>query len=363
MLRALVVVALSVTAHVAVLTLGRRTLEFPAFDFPAGAPIQVRMLAPSPPSVAEPAPTPTPVPRQRAPRAVAPPPVADATPVPAPEPTPTIETVPEKLAEPPPGADPGAETTANALQPEPISAPVGGHLEASGAALLAELTGPQAQRAELPISARFVYHTSDTRYAAVTGTTTVHWRYGDDNAYAARLVTTVFGITALELASRGRVYAHGLAPQHYSEKTISRAEWSTDFDWDTRRVTFSTRKFERELQEGMQDRLSFQFQLMVLGQRLAHRFQPGFSLTLPVGARNDLAAYRFDVVGNEWVKTGAGEFNAVKVERPAGPHASDSRIEAWLAPEIGWLPVKLRFTDRRANVTENVLSEMAIPAE
>jgi hypothetical protein len=34
---------------------------------------------------------------------------------------------------------------------------------------------------------------------------------------------------------------------------------------------------------------------------------------------------------------------------------ADSRIEVWLAPALQWLPVKLRFTDRRGQTTENLL--------
>jgi hypothetical protein len=128
-------------------------------------------------------------------------------------------------------------------------------------------------------------------------------------------------------------------------------------------LTFSTKNHERELSEGIQDRLSFQFQLMVLGQRLPSRFRPGGSILLAVGGRDDISAYRFDVIGSERLQTRAGDFETVKLERPKSDDSRDSRIEVWLATDAAWLPVRLRFTDRRDQVTENVLSEIVIPAQ
>lgn len=251
---------------------------------------------------------------------------------------------------------------ANSERP-PADLSIAGDFEASGATLLAELEHPPLQRAFLPVSARYVYQTSDTRFAAVTGTTTVQWRFADDGTYDAHLLTTVFGLTALELRSTGRVQHFGLAPERYTERTVGRAEWATNFDWTNRRVTFSSKNVERELREGIQDRLSFQFQLMALGQRLLSRFRPGASIAMTVGSRDDNATYRFVVIGSERLQTGAGEFDTVKLERPKSADGRDSRIEVWLAPESAWLPVKLRFTDRRNEVTENVLAEAVIPAQ
>jgi hypothetical protein len=251
---------------------------------------------------------------------------------------------------------------AEIARPEPDPT-IAGEFSASGSTLLAELENPPRQKAFLPVSARYVYQTTDTRFSAVTGTTTVHWRFDEDHRYAARLVTTVFGLTVLELNSNGRVEPFGLAPERYTEKTVGRSEWATNFDWNGRRVTFSAKSYERELIEGIQDRLSFQFQLMALGQRLLSRFRPGAAIVLAVGGRDEIAAYRFNVVGAEQLQTGAGMFETLKLERPKSADGRDSRIEVWLAPEARWLPVKLRFTDRREEVTENVLGDIVIPAE
>jgi hypothetical protein len=120
-------------------------------------------------------------------------------------------------------------------------------------------------------------------------------------------------------------------------------------------VTFSTRSFERELREGIQDRLSFQFQLMALAQRLPERFHAGAAVEFPVAGPDGVDVYAFLVGDEETIATELGEFVARKIERPRSVGGADSRIEVWLAPALQWLPVKLRFTDRRGRATENVL--------
>jgi hypothetical protein len=356
--RALGVLALSLAAHAIVLYLGQRALHIAAAGFGAGALIEVTLRAPEPiaapqpkaaPRVAQPAPAPRPVPR-------------------AVEAVPTIPGEPARVDPIPPQPEPPAVPVGEAplpnVNPEPpADSSVVGAFDASGDALLAELDPPPLQPAALPASARYVYRTTGTRFAAVTGTTTVQWRIEEGASYSAQLLTTVVGLTILELKSSGRVERFGLAPERYTEKAAGRAEWATNFDWGARRVTFSSKNVERELREGIQDRLSFQFQLMALGQRLLNRFRPGASIALAVGSRDDIATYRFDVLGPERLQTGAGEFDTIKFERPKSADGRDSRIEVWLAPAAAWLPVKLRFTDRRGEVTENVLAEVAFPAQ
>lgn len=373
--RALLVVALSLLAHALVLVVGRRALQFPPVGFGQGSLIEVSLQSapPAPVAPAAPAevkPKPRPAPRRAVKRPPPPPPapVPEAAQTPPPpasiEPEPVVEAAP---AETELAATPAEETPMPTLEPEAEpalpGAPITTEFDASGDALLAELQTPPLELAWLPVSARYLYQTTDTRFPAVTGTTTVQWRFEEDRSYSASLVTTVFGLTVLELSSKGQVQRYGLAPDRYTEKTVGRAEWATNFDWPARRVTFSARDVERELREGIQDRLSFQFQLMALGQRLLTRFRPGAAILMKVGAKTDVTLYRFVVIGTERVHTGAGDFDTVKLERPKSDDNRDSRIEVWLAPDAAWLPVKLRFTDRRDQVTENLLAEILIPAQ
>jgi len=119
-------------------------------------------------------------------------------------------------------------------------------------------------------------------------------------------------------------------------------------------VTFSSRSFQREARAGMQDRLSFQFQLMAIGQRLPDAFKTGTTVSMDIAGPGDVESYHFLVIGLEIIETEAGAIEAIKLDRPKTASA-ETRVEVWLAPSRRYLPVKLRFTDRRGNVTESVL--------
>lgn len=354
--RAAVVLVLSLAAHAVVLGLGQRALQVPALGLGASRVIEVTLTAPEqvaaaavPPPAAAPSPRPVPAAKQEA----AAPAAADPA---QPEAPPAV------------GAPAVAETS---LAPTARAGPDAAAAEAAGAgvfdasadSLLAALARPPLGPAALPVSARYVYTTKETRYPAESATTTVEWRFDENRRYSAALVTMAGATQVRELKSTGHVGPFGLAPERYTERTAGRPQWATNFDWDARRVSFSAKDNAHELREGVQDRLSFQFQLMALGQRLLDRFHPGATIVLAVGGRDDIVAYRMHVVGHERVSTGAGDYDTVKLERRLDAGSRESGIEIWLAPEAAWLPVKLRFSGRRGDVTESVLSAIALPAQ
>jgi hypothetical protein len=196
---------------------------------------------------------------------------------------------------------------------------------------------------------------SDSRYPSFAGTTTIDWRIDvATQRYETRLSTTVFEVPIAEITSTGAVRRFGLAPERYVQKTATRAAVAVNIDWSRRVVTFSRRSDERPAREGIQDRLSFQFQLMALAQNLPAAFAPGATISMQVAGTGDVETYEFVVVGSETLNLATGPVETVKLDRPKGPGA-DTRVEAWLAPQQRWLPVRLRFTDRRGNVTESVL--------
>jgi hypothetical protein len=245
-------------------------------------------------------------------------------------------------------AEPVAEQTA-AAPAEPF--------EATGDSLHAALASLPEPRAALPATARYVYATTNSELRLASGTTTVDWSLGADGQYRLRLTTTALGVTLLELDSQGLLGAFGLAPARYTETRIRRGAVAANFDWDGRRVTFSARPHERPLVDGVQDRISFQFQLMLLGQAQPERFREGRQTVLQMAGRDDVSTYRFRSAGRATTRTGIGELQTVKLERVATGE-TDARIEVWLAPSLGWLPARLRFTDRYGRVTESVLESM-----
>lgn len=243
------------------------------------------------------------------------------------------------------------------IEPETEEPPI---FEATGELLQFALANLPAMRTAMPAAARYVYRTTNSEIRIATGTTVVEWTLGDDGRYELRLATRAVGMNVLELLSQGRLRDFGLAPDRYTETRARRAAESANFDWNGRRITFSARRHERALVFGTQDRVSFQIQLMLLGQAQPQLFRRGAELVMWMAGRDDLAEYRFRSTGRDETVTGIGTLEAVRLERIAA-REGEARIEVWLAPSLNWLPVRLRFTDRLGRVTESVLELAPTP--
>lgn len=355
--RAVTLLAVSLLFHWCVLDgMQRAADDAPAVNERPARTVSAVLLAPPPPPPPPVVRRPPPPPRVAPPPAVAAP-APEVAPQPAPTLPPPIEQQPIEQQSVEPAALPFNETPAAAPEAAPAvpDDPALPTERVDGTDLAAELAETGVLPGGLPARATYVYLTTGSEYKVLTGETSIAWSLADDGRYEARLATVALGITALELQSSGQVRRFGLAPERFTQKRMRRSQEAANFDWSKRRVTFSARSFERELREGIQDRLSFQFQLMALAQRLPERFQTGAAFEFPVAGPDGVDVYAFLVGDEETIATELGEFVARKIERPRSAGGADSRIEVWLAPALQWLPVKLRFTDRRGRTTENVL--------
>lgn len=360
--RAVLLVAASLLLHAIVLSGLRSGLVAPARDpeLPTRT-IEAALIVQAPPA------PPPPPPRKRPPRRPRPAPPPPAPPPSVVEPA-ALEPAPvvEPVAEESPRSAPGEDETSIAEVALPVTPPPDPALvepkpaepqpaPAGRADLVAEMSELGGASEALPAAGTYVYKLRDSRYAALSGTTTIEWQVdATKQRYETRLRSTVFGITLADISSVGAIRRHGLAPERYVQKTGTRAPQAASLDWERRVVTFSSRTFQRPASEGMQDRLSFQFQLMALAQSLPDAFQPGATISMDVAGPGDVETYHFLVVGPETVETEAGPIETLKLDR-ARIDGAKARIEVWLAPSRRYLPVRLRFTDRRDNVTESLL--------
>lgn len=354
--RLMLLVAASIALHALVISAVRNRLDAGPMDVePATRTIEAALIVEAPP------PPPAPV-RRVAPR----PKPRPAPPKPAPVQEPVVVNEPAPAAPPVddrdrPGPGEGdTSVTPEAILPPPTPAPdvalvqpapvLPGDRQAPD--LAAELSELGGAIESLPAAGTYVYKLRDSRYSALSGTTTVEWSVdATTRRYQTRLRSTVFGIQLADITSTGTVRRFGLAPERFVQKTGTRAPLAANLDWEQRIVTFSSRSFQRPAHEGMQDRVSFLFQLMALGQNLPNAFREGATISMDVAGPGDVDSYQFTVVGTETVETAAGPIEAIKIDRPR-MEPNYQRIEVWLAPGRRYLPVVVRFTDRRDNVTE-----------
>lgn len=183
------------------------------------------------------------------------------------------------------------------------------------------------------------------------GETRYHWVH-DGRDYRMDQVTETTGLAGLlkplrvEQRSTGEVTSDGLKPLRYaSQATQGKAtEEEVVFDWDGNRVMLraGTKQSDHALTAGAQDMLSLWLEII-------WRAQVGgdFDFTLATGKRYTPRWFVPDpALGS--LDTAVGRQLVRRLQARAQP--GDNQIEVWLAPNLRWLPVLIRFTDRKGDV-------------
>ncbi|MES2976700.1 MAG: DUF3108 domain-containing protein [Pseudomonadota bacterium] len=305
-----------------------RTIEInrPAAELPAGAP------APVP----EPAPLPAPVPQAR-PRA------AQAEPLSTPPAAPAAEPVP---APPRAAADMPPSPAAAASSP-PLPAPA-----AEAAAPAPREPGPRATAFSIPGSVKLLYNvTGEIKKQAWNARGELLWRH-DGSSYQARSEVSAFLAGTRTQTSAGRITPEGLAPARFSDK--SKTELAAHFERDRGRIIFSANTPEAPLLTGAQDRLSVFLQLgaMIAGE--PSRFPPAATISVQTAGPRDADTWLFTVEGEEKLALVNGEMAALKLMR--NPRRDfDMKVELWLAPALGYLPVRTRLTQQNGDFVDQQL--------
>jgi len=182
------------------------------------------------------------------------------------------------------------------------------------------------------------------------------WEFAEDGQYRLYGMTETSGLVALfktvrfENESRGRLVAGGLQPEHYlTRKNGKDANENADFDWATTQVLLARDGQSRPVAPGTQDILS-------LNYHLAYLRQPESGATVGVVTGKKYERYALDSLGEEDIDTPAGRFRTLHLRA-----MTDSVTEIWLALDHHRLPVKIRFTDKKGDVFEQIATELGIP--
>lgn len=138
----------------------------------------------------------------------------------------------------------------------------------------------------------------------------------------------------------GKVQAQRFA---YRNDKRSKDSFSLDFDWQSRRAKLihGGDVTEIKLEDGTTDRFSIReaVRLWVIGVGGKTGAEQDFSFI----DDDDLRHYRFAIKGTETVKTAAGSFETIRVERIDNPKKS---YRYWLAPTRDYAPVKIEHINK-----------------
>jgi len=169
--------------------------------------------------------------------------------------------------------------------------------------------------------------------------------------------------TLLSFKSSGVVDDFGVSPVLYSEKRFRKSETNTHFHRERNTISFSASTASYPRKGGEQDRASIVWQLAGIGRGDGEKFVPGEEINFFVAGVRDAETWQIRVVAEEEIDTYLGKTKAWHVVRMPRPGSYDQKIDIWLAPQQGWYPVKLRYTETSGDYLDMSLSNLKLAAD
>lgn len=251
---------------------------------------------------------------------------------------------PQPAASAPPAP---TETLVDALQP-PLSPAVMG----PSAAVPAEVR-PAALALAIPGSVRLQYQlTGEAKNQTYHARGELLWLQ-DGQTYDARLEFSAFLIGSRVRTSSGKITDRGLAPTRFSDKW-RRNEVAAHFEREKGIVSFSANTPSALLLGDAQDQLSVLLQLASMLAGDPARYPAASTISLPVIGPREADMWSFTVQGEEKIYLPTGETNTVKLTR--NPRREfDQKVEAWMAPVLGYMPVRFRITQPNGDFVDQQL--------
>lgn len=196
----------------------------------------------------------------------------------------------------------------------------------------------------------------------VYGSGKIDWK-SDGQHYAVNGEAGILFFSLLNFTSEGFIDEHGVSPVLYSQKRFRKSATNTHFHRERDLISFSASTLSYPRQGGEQDRASLIWQLAAIGRADPDQFVAGENFNFLVAGVRDMQSWQIKVMQQEEVETGEGKLLAWRVSRIPPASSYEQRLDIWLAPELGWYPVKLRHTDYNGEYLDMILSDLATVAD
>jgi hypothetical protein len=215
---------------------------------------------------------------------------------------------------------------------------------------------PDTPKLQLPGSVRLQYELSgQSRGLNYSAKAQLSW-HNEVTRYEARLLISGLLILTPRLSvSVGELGPQGVAPRRFSDK--ARSEQATHFQPERGRIVFSNNAPEAPWQPGVQDRLSLFFQLAGMLAGDPERYVPGTQVRVPTTGTREVDTWIFTVTGTPTLALPYGEQATVALRREPR-RAYDQTIEIWFAPNLGFVPVRMRITQGNGDVLDQKLASV-----
>jgi hypothetical protein len=152
--------------------------------------------------------------------------------------------------------------------------------------------------------------------------------------------------------ARGRITSQGLRPDEYRDERPFGWVASVRFDWEAHSVTQEHRGKSETLhmQDAAQDPLSLAYTFAFVPPKAKE-----YDIIRADGRW--LTPFRFTVVGNEELKTPAGELQTLHITKVRdGP--DDKSTDIWFAADRYMLPVRVLVVDKDGSRVDQVLTRI-----
>ena len=252
--------------------------------------------------------------------------------------------VPRAASAPEPAADDPAvvvnESLVMALLPDP-SPPVP---TLTAAASSASAAAPF----EWPASTRMSYLLTGNYRGEVSGTAQVEWAR-EGSRYQVH-VDFIVGPSLAPLmtqrsTSDGEITAQGLAPRRYDQdvRFIGQDRPRQTVLFDAGNVVLANGDVKPGL-PGLQDTASQFVQLAYVFGTRPEMLTLGSSVEMPLALPKKIAVWVYDVVDSEVLNTSFGPVTGIHLKpRGSEQKAGTVSVEMWMAPQLRYLPVRMRF--------------------
>lgn len=171
----------------------------------------------------------------------------------------------------------------------------------------------------------------------------------DGKTYNARMEISHFLLGSRVQTSTGQLGTHGLEPIRFGDKV--RSEVAAHFNYEANKITFSANTPDVPLLPGAQDQLSVLMQAATMVAGEPRQFTQSSTLSFQAVGPRSAENWVFTVGVTEKLDLPGGEVSALHLWRD--PNAQyDSKLEIWLAPSLGYLPVRIRLTQANGDLVD-----------
>lgn len=352
---------------------GQTTAKAPTTDT---APVfDTRSIVPPPPPPPPPPPKPAPAPKPRPP-APAPQPAPPPAPEPVPEPVAAPEPTPDAMPEPagnnaaagaaPVPAEAAPSTTPASADDEDdedsaSSPPGNANAPPQGISLRAAPGQPrQTDLAyQAPPAQQLVFQVQgQVKGFSYSASARLRWQ-PQGPSYQASQEISAFLLGTRSQASRGQITASGLQPDRFEDRARKKLR-AASMDWVAGLARFEPEAPLARIAPGTQDRLSVFLQLAGLLAAAPQRYPAGAEITLPTASTKAVEPWTFQMHGAEPLELPGGALDTLRLER-LPRNGRDQKAELWLAPALGYLPVRIRLSESNGDYADLRLQSHSSP--